>query len=101
MPAMPRRARPVMTSDGDALLRAVLVDPADDLPRLAYADWLDERGEVARAEFIRLQLELGRIGHGPDRCRRRRCPCRQLSERAGALGRAGAANWLGVTAPAR
>lgn len=25
------------------LLRAILADPADDLPRLAYADWLEVR----------------------------------------------------------
>src|SRR5262249_22823280 len=34
-----------------------------DLPRLAYADWLDERGgeaDVARAEFIRLHVSLAR-----------------------------------------
>src|SRR5262249_37568290 len=34
--------------------------PRDDAPRLVLADWLDEFGdahEVARAEFIRLQLK--------------------------------------------
>ncbi len=45
-------------TDGDAILRAILDDPADDLPRLAYADWLEENGQMERAEFIRLQLEL-------------------------------------------
>lgn len=36
-----------MTTDGDALLRAILTDPADDAPRLAYADWLEgQSGEV-------------------------------------------------------
>jgi uncharacterized protein (TIGR02996 family) len=29
-------------SDGTALLRSILTDPADDAPRLVYADWLDE-----------------------------------------------------------
>jgi uncharacterized protein (TIGR02996 family) len=32
--------------------------PEDDVPRLVYADWLEERGDparLARAEFIRLQ----------------------------------------------
>lgn len=29
-----------MTSDGDARFRAILENPADDLPRLVYADWL-------------------------------------------------------------
>src|SRR5262245_23642963 len=27
---------------GSALFRAILADPADDAPRLVYADWLDE-----------------------------------------------------------
>jgi uncharacterized protein (TIGR02996 family) len=31
-------------TDGDALLAAILHDPHEDLPRLAYADWLDEHG---------------------------------------------------------
>jgi uncharacterized protein (TIGR02996 family) len=29
-------------TDGDALLQAILQAPADDAPRLVYADWLDE-----------------------------------------------------------
>jgi uncharacterized protein (TIGR02996 family) len=35
--------------------------PADDGPRLIYADWLDEHGQPARAEFIRLQCALDRL----------------------------------------
>jgi uncharacterized protein (TIGR02996 family) len=31
-----------MTADGTALLAAVLAAPADDAPRLVYADWLEE-----------------------------------------------------------
>lgn len=45
-------------SDEAALLRAVIEEPEDDLPRLAYADWLDEHGQARRAEFIRLQCRL-------------------------------------------
>ena len=45
-------------SDADALLAAVLAGPDADLPRLVYADWLEEREEAARAEFIRVQVEL-------------------------------------------
>jgi uncharacterized protein (TIGR02996 family) len=41
-----------------ALLRAILDNPADDLPRLVYADWCDEHGEPERAEFVRLQIAL-------------------------------------------
>lgn len=50
-----------MNSDGDALLRAILMRPAEDTPRLAYADWLDEHGESERAEFIRVQVEFERL----------------------------------------
>jgi len=45
---------------GDALFRACLDDPDDDLPRLVYADWLQENGEPERAEFIRLQVVIAR-----------------------------------------
>jgi uncharacterized protein (TIGR02996 family) len=41
--------------DEPALLAAILADPDEDTPRLAYADWLDEHGRPERAEFIRLQ----------------------------------------------
>jgi uncharacterized protein (TIGR02996 family) len=34
--------------------------PDDDVPRLVYADWLDENGQPERAEFIRVQIELAR-----------------------------------------
>src|SRR5262249_13335930 len=57
------RSEPAMT-DGAALLQAILADPEDDTPRLAYADWLEEHGgdesQHARAEFIRLQVEFAR-----------------------------------------
>jgi uncharacterized protein (TIGR02996 family) len=43
-----------------ALLAAVAASPDDDLPRLVYADWLDENGRSLRAEFIRLQIEIAK-----------------------------------------
>lgn len=46
-----------MTHD-DAFLQAILEAPDDDTPRLIYADWLDEHGDPARAEFIRLQYQI-------------------------------------------
>jgi uncharacterized protein (TIGR02996 family) len=46
---------------GSALLNTVLAAPADDAPRLVYADWLDENGEPELAEFIRVQCELARL----------------------------------------
>jgi uncharacterized protein (TIGR02996 family) len=48
-------------SDLDCLLRAVCADPADDLPRWAYADALEERGtpdELNRALFVRTQIAM-------------------------------------------
>ena len=45
-----------------ALLAAIRAAPADDAPRLVYADWLDEHGRPERAAFIRVQCELARTG---------------------------------------
>jgi uncharacterized protein (TIGR02996 family) len=47
--------------DDSPFLRAVCEAPFDDGPRLVWADALDERGECARAEFIRVQCELARL----------------------------------------
>ncbi len=41
-----------------AILKSIADSPADDLPRLIAADWLEDRGESARAEFIRLGCSL-------------------------------------------
>lgn len=38
-------------------LDEIIANPHDDVPRLVYADWLEERGDP-RGEFIRLQFEL-------------------------------------------
>ena len=43
---------------GAALLDAIYAAPDDDAPRIVYADWLGERGDV-RGEFITLQLARG------------------------------------------
>src|SRR5690349_5167993 len=48
-------------SQDEAWLRAIAEAPADDAPRLAYADWLEERGDAERAEFIRVQCALARL----------------------------------------
>jgi uncharacterized protein (TIGR02996 family) len=48
-------------SDHDALLAAVFASPDDDLPRLVFADWLEETGHpanAARAQYIRAQVEV-------------------------------------------
>lgn len=51
-----------------ALLAAIAANPDDDLPRLVYADWLDENGQPERAEFIRVscrEAELKRENPHP------------------------------------
>jgi uncharacterized protein (TIGR02996 family) len=42
-------------------LRLILADPDADGPRLVYADWLDDQGQHARAEFIRVQCALASL----------------------------------------
>lgn len=49
-----------MTDDA-AFLPAIIDRPDDDLPRLVFADYLDEHAEPARAEFIRVQCELAAL----------------------------------------
>jgi uncharacterized protein (TIGR02996 family) len=55
-----------MTHD-EAFLQDILEHPHDDTPRLIYADWLEDHGGEARAEFIRLQLLLTAHGGSDER----------------------------------
>jgi uncharacterized protein (TIGR02996 family) len=57
-------------TDQEALLRAIEASPDEDMPRLAYADWLDENAtsdsDRIRAEYIRVHCELTRAeSHDP------------------------------------
>jgi uncharacterized protein (TIGR02996 family) len=38
-------------------LEDIVAHPDDDAPRLIFADWLEDQGDSARAEFIRVQIE--------------------------------------------
>ncbi len=49
-----------MTPD-DAFLADIIEHPDDDTPRLVYADWLDDHGQPAPAEFIRVQIALANL----------------------------------------
>jgi uncharacterized protein (TIGR02996 family) len=42
----------------EPFLAAIIAMKEDDLPRLVFADWLDENGDPDRAELIRLQCRL-------------------------------------------
>jgi uncharacterized protein (TIGR02996 family) len=45
------------TDEDRAFLRGILTNPAELTGWLAYADWLDDRGDP-RSEFVRLQVRL-------------------------------------------
>jgi uncharacterized protein (TIGR02996 family) len=49
--------------DEEGLLQAIQVSSGDDVPRLVYADWLEERDDP-RGDFIRLHLAL--LAAAPD-----------------------------------
>lgn len=73
--------------DAASLLAAVYAAPEEDAPRLVYADWLLERGDV-RGEFISLQFK---------RHRGEQTPADEAHE-AALLKKHGRA-WLGPLAP--
>ena len=42
-------------------LSDILEHPDNDAPRLAAADWLEEKGDIDRAHFIRMQCVRGPV----------------------------------------
>ena len=72
-----------MSSDRDALLAAVLANPDDDVPRLVYADYLEEAGgeaNVARARFIRAEVTAEQLPEDdPERERLESLAARQFN----------------------
>jgi len=58
----------------EALYQAVLddareaTDGGDDAVRLVFADWLEDHGDPDRAAFIRVQIELERLGRPAEQC---------------------------------
>ncbi len=54
-------------TDEQPFLDAVFDRYADDRPRLIYADFLDDSGEPARAELIRVQLALSKLSEDDPR----------------------------------
>lgn len=77
-----------MSTEAD-LLRAIRDNPDEDTPRLMYADCIEEDGDSARAEFIRVQIERARLPeHDPAR--------RALEDREHELLAEHECAWLGV-----
>lgn len=52
-------------SEKDEFIRKICEDPADDTARLVFADYLDEAGDGARAEFIRKGIALALLPPPP------------------------------------
>jgi uncharacterized protein (TIGR02996 family) len=77
-------------TDEDAFLYTIRENAADEGPRLIFADWLDERGQAERAEFIRLQ-----VGLEPHRFEIDRPGVRELLTREEDLLSRNGAAWLG------
>lgn len=51
-------APPPVAPERDALVRACFANPKANLPRLVFADYLDEQGESDWATILRIQCEL-------------------------------------------
>ena len=49
---------PVPSAEEQAFLAHIIDDPADDLRRLVFADWLEENGQGQRATYIRARCAL-------------------------------------------
>lgn len=50
-----------MIDTQDALYRAILAEPDEDTPRLAFADLIEENDDPTYAAFIRKQIELAKV----------------------------------------
>jgi uncharacterized protein (TIGR02996 family) len=54
LPAIPAPSAPVTGhADEDGLVRSIWADPFDEVPRLIYADWLEEQGKPLHAAILR------------------------------------------------
>lgn len=52
-------------TERESFISAMRDKPAEDTPRLVFADWLQERGEEDRAELIRVQVARARLNPRP------------------------------------
>jgi uncharacterized protein (TIGR02996 family) len=75
-----------MHTDQEAFIREIAADPESDVPRLIYADWLEERGDP-QGEFVRVQCELASLSVESDEIA-------ELRAREAALMRQHRAAWV-------
>ncbi len=81
-------------SERAAFISAILDNWADDTPRLVFADWLQENGEEARAEFIRAQINPVSL---PESVRERSDPGARIAGKHGAALGGGWRRAIGVS----
>ncbi len=74
-------------TDRESFVAAIAANPDDDTPRLAFADWLEENGDAARAGFVRDQVRLARMPAGTEEYR-------ELFKKTGATLRANLPAWI-------
>jgi uncharacterized protein (TIGR02996 family) len=55
-----RKPLPLVSDEEDPFICAILAAPEDEAPRLIYADWLEERGDL-RGEYLRLDCQLASL----------------------------------------
>jgi uncharacterized protein (TIGR02996 family) len=53
--------------EASPFIQAIIANPDDDTPRLVLADWLEERGYVDRAAFMRIQCRHGNLNKNDNR----------------------------------
>src|SRR5262245_46453212 len=84
-------------TDREAFIAAIAANPEENTPRLAFADWLDEHDEPARAEFIRLQCRLAdlELTHPTFEARWANPQFQELHRRASELLDTHERKWLG------
>lgn len=70
-------------NDRDSLRAAVFEHPDEDMPRLMYADWLQENGQHERGQFVRLQVEGAHAEPYSPQAREYEAAAQQLLERNG------------------
>ncbi len=69
-----------------ALFHAILEDPSNPVPRLVYADWLEEKADQAslyQAEYLRVECQLDALPSGDSKRRRLRERLNELRQVVG------------------
>lgn len=73
--------------DIEPFIREIIANPADDVARLVFADYLEQHGD-ARGELIRIQFQILDAEKGSKEHRKLRKRERELAKEHGAFGRA-------------